>query len=39
MKGLETRLVHGGDPSPRICGAVVPPIFQSATFEQKAGND
>ncbi len=39
MKGLQTRLVHGGDPSPRIGGAVVPPIFQSATFEQKAGND
>ena len=39
MKGIQTRLVHGGDPQPRIGGAVVPPIFQSATFEQKAGND
>ena len=39
MKGMQTRLVHGGDPQPRIGGAVVPPIFQSATFEQKAGND
>ncbi|OUU22517.1 MAG: hypothetical protein CBC13_07625 [Planctomycetia bacterium TMED53] len=39
MKGMQTRLVHGGDPNPRIGGAVVPPIFQSATFEQKEGND
>ncbi|MAJ29257.1 hypothetical protein CBD41_07535 [bacterium TMED181] len=35
---MQTRLVHGGDPNPRIGGAVVPPIFQSATFEQKPGN-
>ncbi len=38
MKGMQTRLVHGGGPHPRIGGAVVPPIFQSATFEQKPGN-
>lgn len=29
----DTLAVHAGDPSPRIEGAVVPPIFQSATFE------
>jgi cystathionine beta-lyase/cystathionine gamma-synthase len=30
---LETKLVHAGDPRPRIDGAVEIPIFQSATFE------
>lgn len=30
---LETKLVHAGEPSPRILGAVVTPIFQSANFE------
>lgn len=35
FKGLETKLVHGGDPQPRIAGAVVTPIFQSATFEYR----
>ncbi|MDC0648207.1 PLP-dependent transferase [bacterium] len=34
MKGDQTKLVHGGDPNPRILGSVVPPIFQSATYEQ-----
>lgn len=29
---IETRLVHEGDPEPRIEGAVVLPIFQSAQF-------
>src|ERR1700745_1906290 len=32
-KRLETKLVHAGDPRPRIAGAVETPIFQSATFE------
>jgi cystathionine beta-lyase/cystathionine gamma-synthase len=30
---LETQLVHAGEPSPRIAGAVEMPIFQSATYE------
>lgn len=30
---LETQLVHAGEPAPRIHGAVIAPIFQSATFE------
>lgn len=29
----DTLAVHAGDPEPRVDGAVVPPIFQSATFE------
>ncbi len=32
-KHLETQLVHAGEPSPRIEGAVEMPIFQSATYE------
>jgi len=35
---LETRLIHAGDPHPRFAGAVIVPIFQSATFEY-AGQD
>jgi len=31
--GLDTKLIHAGEPQPRILGAVVPPIFQSVTFE------
>ena len=30
---LETKLIHAGEPDPRIAGAVSIPIFQSATFE------
>jgi cystathionine beta-lyase/cystathionine gamma-synthase len=30
---LETKLVHAGEPEPRIEGAVVTPIFQTAMFE------
>src|SRR5579883_740977 len=30
---FETRVIHAGEPRPRIGGAVTPPIFQSATFE------
>jgi len=32
-KTIETRLIHAGEPQPRVCGAVAAPIFQSATFE------
>jgi cystathionine beta-lyase/cystathionine gamma-synthase len=31
--GLETQLIHAGEPSPRIEGAVSMPIFQSSTYE------
>src|ERR1043165_2709524 len=30
---IETRIIHAGEPSPRIKGAVCTPIFQSAMFE------
>jgi cystathionine beta-lyase/cystathionine gamma-synthase len=30
---LETKVIHSGEPEPRIQGAVSMPIFQSATFE------
>ncbi len=33
FKHLETKAVHAGHPSPRVGGAVVLPIFQSAMFE------
>lgn len=36
---LETKLVHAGEPEPRIEGAVSMPIFQSATFEYGDGGD
>ncbi len=32
-KGLETKLIHAGEPEKTICGAVSLPIFQSSTFE------
>src|SRR5215468_1116109 len=32
-KHLETKLIHAGEPDPRIAGAVILPIFQSAMFE------
>jgi len=35
---IETRLIHAGEPEPRINGAVSMPIFQSSTFEY-AGQD
>jgi cystathionine beta-lyase/cystathionine gamma-synthase len=34
-KRLETKLVHAGDPRPRVDGAIETPIFQSATFEYR----
>lgn len=33
FKRIETKLIHAGEPQPRIEGAVVMPIFQSAMFE------
>ncbi len=32
-KRIETKLIHDGEPKPRIAGAVSMPIFQSSTFE------
>ena len=33
FKSLETKLIHAGEPEPRVLGAVAMPIFQSATFQ------
>jgi len=33
IKGIDSKLVHAGEPEPLICGAVTMPIFQSSTFE------
>jgi cystathionine beta-lyase/cystathionine gamma-synthase len=33
FKRIETKLIHAGEPQPRIGGAVSMPIFQSAMFE------
>lgn len=33
FKNLETKLIHAGEPDPRIHGAVAMPIFQTAMFE------
>jgi cystathionine beta-lyase/cystathionine gamma-synthase len=33
FKHIETKLIHAGEPEPRIMGAVSIPIFQSAMFE------
>jgi cystathionine beta-lyase/cystathionine gamma-synthase len=33
FKRIETKLIHAGEPRPRIGGAVTMPIFQSAMFE------
>jgi cystathionine beta-lyase/cystathionine gamma-synthase len=33
MAGIETELIHAGEPEQRIGGAVAMPIFQSSTFE------
>ena len=32
-KSIDTKLIHAGEPDPRILGAVSIPIFQSAMFE------
>ncbi len=33
IKDLSTKAIHAGEPTPRVSGAVVAPIFQSANFE------
>jgi len=35
---IETKLIHAGEPRPRIGGAVSLPIFQSSTFEYDSGS-
>jgi len=35
---IDTKLIHEGEPSPRIEGAVMMPIFQSSTFESAGGD-
>jgi len=37
-KHLETKLIHAGEPDPRINGAVSIPVFQSSTFEYSGAN-
>lgn len=36
---IETKLIHAGEPQPRIHGAVTLPVFQSATFEYGGEGD
>jgi cystathionine beta-lyase/cystathionine gamma-synthase len=36
---LETKVIHAGEPEPRIQGAVAMPIFQSAMFEYAGETD
>jgi cystathionine beta-lyase/cystathionine gamma-synthase len=36
---IDTKLIHAGEPCPRIEGAVSMPIFQSATFEYRGEED
>lgn len=38
-KAFATKLVHGGTPEPRIDGAVITPIFQTAMFESTGVGD
>src|SRR5512138_45941 len=33
FKRIETKLIHAGEPEPRVMGAVSMPIFQTAMFE------
>ncbi len=35
---METKLIHSGEPEPRVYGAVSMPIFQSAMFETQGGS-
>lgn len=36
---IDTKLIHSGEPTPRIQGAVSMPIFQSAMYEYRGGDD
>ncbi len=39
IKGMDTKLIHAGEPEPLIAGAVNTPIFQSSTFEYSGAAD
>jgi len=36
---IETKLIHAGEPEPRIEGAISIPIFQTAMYETEGGSD
>jgi len=36
---IETKLIHSGEPTPRILGAVSMPIFQTSMYEYRSGAD
>jgi cystathionine beta-lyase/cystathionine gamma-synthase len=36
FRHIETKVIHAGEPHPRLNGAVVMPIFQTAMFETKS---
>ena len=38
FKNIETKIIHAGEPSPRIHDAVAMPIFQSAMFLTEGGD-
>ena len=38
-KSIDTKLIHAGEPNPRVEGAVAMPIFQSAMFEYAGSED
>jgi cystathionine beta-lyase/cystathionine gamma-synthase len=39
FESVDTKLIHAGEPDPRIQGAVAMPIFQSSTFEYGGESD
>jgi len=38
-RSIDTKLIHAGEPEPRVLGAVAMPIFQSAMFEYAGETD
>jgi len=38
-ESIDSKLIHAGEPRPRIRGSVIMPIFQSANFEDSGGDD
>jgi cystathionine beta-lyase/cystathionine gamma-synthase len=39
FRHIETKIIHAGEPHPRLNGSVVMPIFQTAMFETKSDGD
>src|SRR5262245_57615361 len=39
LRHLDTKLIHAGEPRPRVQGAVSMPVFQSANFEYADEDD